>query len=203
MKGGNFGNNIGAISIVVFIIILVIIIVVVIASKQTDGFIVLVDDHTPIPSDCPEYLYTDGKHYYAHNSRKPIDGEKNPMKFDTLEGAKAYMKEKKCSLDIPVNNLVVNKTGKDPTDIYEYECARKIAPYIQSAEKCMYYSKDLDEVRKIQNSLDDPATFTNYDLETCIVDLVGKDANFNPRGTNEPYQSIFSSFNTTEFYPSA
>ena len=202
MKGGDFGSSIGAISIIVFIIILVIIIVVVVASKQTDGFIVLVDDHTPVPADCPEYLYTDGKNYYAHNSRKPIDGETNPKKFDTLVDAKAYMKDKKCPLDIPVTNLVVNKTGKDPTEIYEYECAHKIAPYNYSVENCMYYAKDLNEVRKIQNNLDDPSTFTNYDLETCISDLVGKDAEFNPIGTNEPYQSIFSSFNTTEFYPS-
>ena len=161
-------------SIIVAAIAALIVMISIKSSEKKESFIVLVDNHTPIKSDCPEYLYTDGKKYYAYDSRKMIDGVNNPIKFDTLEKAQNYMKTKKCGMDIPIRNIFVVKKGEDPTTFTEQTCAKKIANADYKISQKMAKAKDLKEIRKYLNIINDPDNSADYDLEVCMSNVIAK-----------------------------
>ena len=67
---------------VLCVIIVLCMLVYLLNNKSVDSFIVLVNEII-IPKKCPDYLVTDGDHYYLLNSRIPYDGVTNPLKFNS------------------------------------------------------------------------------------------------------------------------
>ena len=165
--------------------LIVILVVVILFLQHKENFIVLIDDENPIPSKCPEYLLTNGKEFYLHDSRKPLDGVNNPKKFATQEEVEVYLANNKCPT-LPVKNMVVDKSNDDPTESYERECAKKIAPFNYRIETCIGYADSIDKVREYQNMAYDEGNRVNFDLEKCMVDLVNNENPNMIKDENEP-----------------
>ena len=197
MKNKNELSGVLVGSIIVVGIAALIVMISIKASEKKESFIVLVDNHTPIKGDCPEYLYTDSKKYYAYDSRKMIDGVSNPIKFDTLEKAQNYMKIKKCGMNIPIRNMVVVKKGEDPTTFTEQTCAKKIAYEDYEISQKMAMAKDLNEIKKYLNIINNPDNSADYDLEVCMSNVIAKQypGSVEPTNLKDMYQtSDFSKF---------
>lgn len=155
---------------VALIIVIILSVIIFYYRNPIEPFIVLVDDENPVPGGCPEYLYTDGKNYYAHDSRKIIDGKTNPLKFKTLDDAQKYIKKRRCRSDIPHINLVVNKTGIDPTTFIEQISSREILKHNTPVENCIVKGdKSLNECMEMLN---DKTDYIHYDLETHMSDYI-------------------------------
>jgi hypothetical protein len=125
----------------------------VLKNKYIEKFIVLIDE-VVIPKECPDYLVTNGVHYYLIDSRKVLDGVNNPMKFDSKEAAESYLDVNKCPKLVPIN-LVVDKDPTDVTVNYERECAKKVATQLFNTDVCGTYSDDtqLENLRTYTNAL--------------------------------------------------
>ena len=198
MKNTNELSGVLVGSIIVAVIAALIVMISIKASEKKESFIVLVDNHTPIKSDCPEYLYTDSKKYYAYDSRKMIDGVNNPIKFDTLEKAQDYMKSKKCGMDIPIRNVVVVKKGEDPTTFTEQTCAKKIAYADYKISQKMAKAKDLKEIRKYLNITNNPDNSADYDLEVCMSNVIAKQYPGSVENTN--LENMYQTSDFSKFY---
>lgn len=143
-------------------------------NRNKENFIVL-QEEVDVPDRCPKYLYTDGRHFYLHNPYYPLDGVKNPMKFDTLQDAENVWKEMKCPR-IPYVDLVVKKNNKsedDPWESYERTCNKHIAPNDHKYDLLMNSSKTLKEYRGYQAEIDNDQK--NFELETCMIDRIKKE----------------------------
>lgn len=147
-----YGTDVLSVSIVVLMLGCLIW---VLQNKYIEKFIVLIEE-VVIPKNCPDYLVTNGTHYYLIDSRKVLDGVNNPLKFNTKKDAEKYLDINKCPKLLPIN-LVVDK---DPTDItvnYERECSKKIAEKLFDRDVCNSYSdpQHLDNLRIYTNALSD------------------------------------------------
>lgn len=137
-----------------------------------ENFIVLNHEVT-VPANCPNYLYTDNIHYYLYNSKLPIDGITNPVKYNTFEEAKAKLDMAKCP-DIPYVDLVVKKNKEDPTVDYERECNNRIAPFNYLFNKKVSDAGDnIPKIREYQKMAEREQV--NFDLETCMIDRINKE----------------------------
>lgn len=118
-----------------------------------------------IPTNCYEYLITDGKNYYLLNSQIPFDGITNPRKFTILADANQYLLENGCN-SLPLINLISNKNISDPTDSYEKLCSLKVAKNKFNADICTNYAfgEDLNELSSKLNAIqnDINSNFDNY-----------------------------------------
>lgn len=124
-------------------------------NRYIEKFIVLVDEII-IPKNCPDYLVTNGSHYYLINSRKMLDGVHNPIKFNSKEEAENYLSINKCPKLVPIN-LVVDKDPTDVTVNYERECSREVAKDLFNADICSSFSdsQQLENLRIYSNTLSD------------------------------------------------
>lgn len=161
---------------------------------RREGFIVLQDD-VDVPSRCPKYLYTDGRHFYLYNPSNSMDGVKNPMKFKTLKEAEDVWKNMKCPR-IPLVDLVVkkdNKSGNDPWESYERTCNKHIAPYDHKYDLLIQNAKTLKEIRKYQAEIDNDQK--NFNLETCMIDRIKKE---NPElvGDSKQLEPLLPNYNS-------
>lgn len=156
---------------------------------NTENFIVLEED-TSIPYDCPDYIYTDGTHYYLYNSKKLVDGVNNPKKFNTINEAQDYWKSLKCPR-IPKVDLVIKKKKDDPTVTYERGCNLKISPNDYEYEKYSYYSDSLKDIRKYQEKVD--ANPEKYELDSCMLNEIRAEHPELIDDTNEAIDNYFSS----------
>lgn len=144
--------NIHGIDIVGIAIMILIIscLVWVLKNKYLESFIVTVNEFV-VPESCPDYLVTDGSHYYLINSGKVFDGVKNPLKFPSHKSALAYLAQNNCP-NLDLIDLVVKKNPKDVTVPYERECAKKTAVQIFDDDVCNHYMSKADAERfKIYN----------------------------------------------------
>ena len=172
-----------------------------IKNKTMENFIVLLEE-VIIPKNCPNYLVTDGSHYYLMNTRLPYDGITNPLKFESQQDANNYLSQNRCP-SLEAINLVVSKKKEDPTDSYEKVCAKDTANKIFNDDICNQYgsqeqiqnlrnfSKDLMiliERRNQVRSTIDTAKFTNseYDpsLDQELVNINAEIANLRKQYAN-------------------
>jgi len=107
-------------------------------NRYLESFIVTVNEMV-IPTRCPDYLVTDGSHYYLLNTSKVFDGVNNPLRFDTHEAARYYLQENNCP-NLELTDLVVKKNPKDVSVPYERECAKKVANQIFDEDTCNFYA---------------------------------------------------------------
>lgn len=122
----------------IYIIILILgCLIWVLRNNYLENFIVTVNELV-IPSRCPDYLVTDGRHHYLINSRKVFDGVNNPLKFNSKTEALAYLDNNSCPR-LEAIDLVVRKNNKDVTVPYERECGKKTAYQIFDEDVCNYY----------------------------------------------------------------
>lgn len=140
--------------------------------NNNENFIVL-NHEQMVPGNCPNYLYTDNINYYLYNSKLPLDGVNNPLKFSTFDEAKKTLDNMKCP-DIPYVNLVQNKKKDDPTVDYERDCNNRIAPFNYLFNKKVNDAgDDLKKIREYQRMVNREQV--NFDLETCMLDRVRKE----------------------------
>jgi hypothetical protein len=140
-----------------------------------ENFIVFLDEQI-IPKTCPDYLVSNGTHFYLFNSRMTIDGIKNPMKFPSKTEALKYLKKIKCPNNIPFVDLVQHKKIEDVSVPLNRTCNKKIAPNLFDLDICGTYgsndydsltSKYLARINKIESN---SKIYSNYDLESCMID---------------------------------
>lgn len=141
-------------------------------KMKKENFIVLNHEIT-VPANCPNYLYTDNINYYLYNSRLPVNGITNPVRFNTFEEAKAQLDNAKCP-DIPYVNLEVKKNKDDPTVDYERDCNKRIAPFNYLFNKQVADAGDnIPKIREYQKMAEREQV--NFDLETCMIDRINKE----------------------------
>lgn len=141
-------------------------------KMKKENFIVLNHEVT-VPPSCPNYLYTDNINYYLYNSRLPVNGITNPVRFNTFEEAKAQLDNAKCP-DIPYVNLEVKKNKDDPTVDYERDCNKRIAPFNYLFNKQVADAGDnIPKIREYQKMAEREQV--NFDLETCMIDRINKE----------------------------
>jgi hypothetical protein len=141
-------------------------------KMKKENFIVLNHEIT-VPANCPNYLYTDNINYYLYNSRLPVNGITNPVRFNTFKEAKAQLDNAKCP-DIPYVNLEVKKNKDDPTVDYERDCNNRIAPFNYLFNKQVADAGDnIPKIREYQKMAEREQV--NFDLETCMIDRINKE----------------------------
>jgi len=158
----------------IVVILLLIFLIYLLRNKGLDNFIVFIDD-VIIPKSCYNYLVSNGKNFFLLNTNKILDGITNPLKFNNKKDALKYLKDSKCPDTIPFVDLLMKKNLNDPTVSYQRECGKKIAPNLFDIDVCGTYgydndtitSKTLSRINQIEN---DKKVYSNYDLETCMID---------------------------------
>ena len=184
-------NTVGIIVVVIILLLLIYLL----KSSIIDNFIVFIDD-VVIPTTCYNYLVTNGKNYFLINTKKILDGVTNPLQFDNKTDAKNYLKNAKCPSNIPFVNLLVHKKLEDPTVSYERECSKKVAPNLFDLDICGTYGSDNDTLTskymsKINKIESDKAQYSNYDLETCMIDRATKQ---DPKLDDINFKNYFSQY---------
>jgi hypothetical protein len=192
------------------LIILVIVIIILVGykllfnDKNKDTFLVLMDDETTRNNRCFEYLLYDGSSYYLFDSRIPIDGIQNPMKFASAGLANEYLKiisnngVSGCTalpvIDLRANKVPFDSFGHllDPQVNYERECNKKLATYMNHLGMCLDYSKTDEEYKKYLAITNDTNQLVNYDLESCMGQTV-KDRDPDLLGTTSIDQFLHNS----------
>ena len=104
--------------------------------RQMEKFIVTVEE-TILPSNCPDYLVTDGQNFYLIFNKKPFDGVNNPLTFQDLADVKATLKTMGCPI-LDIVPLRRKTNPKDPWDNYERQCGKQIASPLHSLESCAF-----------------------------------------------------------------
>ena len=162
---------------IVLIIIILFFLICFLRSQSLENFISLIDEN--IPSNCYNYLVSNGNNFFLLNTKKVIDGITNPLTFNTKKEALHHLSNNKCPIDIPFVDLVTNKKLEDPTVSYERECNRKIATNLFDLNICSEYgdeSTDTIKYKKKMKEMDnDKTAFANYNAEKCMMDKVMKD----------------------------
>jgi hypothetical protein len=156
---------------ILIIIILLFFLICFLRSKSLEKFITLTDN-TIIPSNCYNYLLTNGSKFFLLNTKKIVDNISNPLVFNTKQDAMNYLNNNtSCTNKIPFVNLVMKKKNNDPTVSYERQCNKEVAPNLFNIDVCNQYGKDndiltnkyLNRLNEIQN---DKNTFADYNVET-------------------------------------
>jgi hypothetical protein len=171
-------------------------------TKYFENFIVFLDEKI-IPTDCYNYIVTDGIKYYLLDTRKVFDGTTNPRAFESSDDAIKYLKTQKCETNIPFVNLLVKKRNPDdPTVSYQRECNRQIAPHLFDLDVCNIYGKDNDvssahlfsKINKIER---DKAQYSNYDAETCMINkAVARDPELDDAHFKQYFADYFNRMNS-------
>lgn len=159
---------------IIVTILLLICLIYILSNKTLDNFAVFLDDIV-IPTTCYNYMVTNGKKYFLLNTNKILDGITNPLTFNNKIDAINYLKNSKCPENIPFVDLVMRKKIDDPTVSFQRECGKKIAPNLFDLDVCGTYGSDYDtntgntlaKINKIEN---DKKLYSNYDIETCMID---------------------------------
>lgn len=146
---------------VVFMLFIVVLLVKVLSTiKNREPFIANIDKYE---------LSTDDNKYYLYNSQMLID-DKNPIIFNTLDEVRKFEKRHNIK-ENKVIDLVVEKINDDPQEIYERQCAKKIAPINAEMNTCYSYIKDdkkINELNLLFSSIND----VDKDLESCQMKKV-------------------------------
>ena len=184
-------NTVGIIVVVIILLLLIYLL----KSRIIDNFIVFIDD-VVIPTTCYNYLVTNGKNYFLINTKKILDGVTNPLQFNNKTDAKNYLKNAKCPMNIPFVDLLVHKKVEDPTVSYERECSKKVAPNLFDLDICGTYGSDNDTltnkyISKVNKIKSDKAQYSNYDLETCMIDRATKQ---DPKLDDTHFKNYFSQY---------
>ena len=86
---------------ILIIIILLFFLICFLRSKSLENFITLTDN-TIIPSNCYNYLLTNGSKFFLLNTKKIVDNISNPLVFNTKQDAMNYLNNNtSCSNKIP------------------------------------------------------------------------------------------------------
>jgi hypothetical protein len=184
-------NIVGIIVIVIFLILLIYLL----KSRVIDNFIVFLDD-VVIPTTCYNYLVTNGKNYFLLNTKKILDGVTNPLQFNTKVEAINYLKNAKCPLNIPFVDLLVHKKLEDPTVSFQRECNVKVAPNLFDLDICGTYGSDNDTltskyITKLNKIENDRTQYSNYDLESCMIDRATKE---DPKLDDTHFKDYFAKY---------
>ena len=83
-------------------------------KMKKENFIVLNHEVT-VPPNCPNYLYTDNINYYLYNSRLPLNGIPNPVKFNTYEEAKLQLDKARSREEALFEVFKILRPGEPPT----------------------------------------------------------------------------------------
>ena len=158
---------------IIVTILLLIFLIYILSNKTIDTFIVFLEDIV-IPSTCYNYLVTNGKNYFLLNTNKILDGVTNPLTFNNKNDAINYLKNLKCPENIPFVDLVMRKKIDDPTVSFQRECGKKTAPNLFDLDICSAYGSDYDtttgkKISKINQIENDKNIYSNYDIETCMI----------------------------------
>jgi len=181
---------------ILIIIILLFFLICFLRSKSLENFITLTDN-TIIPSNCYNYLLTNGSKFFLLNTKKIVDNISNPLVFNTKQDAMNYLNNNtSCSNKIPFVNLVMKKKNNDPTVSYERQCNKEVAPNLFDIDVCNQYGTDndiltnkyLNRLNEIQN---DKNTFADYNVETCMMNKVMKDE---PGLEDSNFKTYFSKY---------
>lgn len=135
-------KNIGLVILIIYLLYCLL------KKNYLENFIVLIEK-TIIPKNCPNYLVTDGNDYYLLNTKKPFNRLNNPLKFNTLDLAKQYLKQNECPNLKPIN-LVVSKSNLDPTVNYEQECNNIVSHHNFNEDICGTYS-DTEKLKNLKD----------------------------------------------------
>lgn len=190
-----------SISSLIVIIIILICLYVITRNQSLEKFIVFLDEEI-IPKTCPDYLVTNGQHFFLLNSRLTIDGINNPKRFNTKKEALTYLEKIKCPTNIPYVDLVQHKKTEDVTVSYNRECNRDIAPNLFDLDICGSYgydnnsltSKYLARINKIEN---DKKIYSNYDRETCMINkAIKQDPNLDDSHFKNYFRKYFDRMNS-------
>lgn len=144
------------------------------SSNSIDNFVSVIDDAI-IPKNCYNYLVTNGKNFFLLDTRRIIDGTTNPLTFNSKQDAMTYLKSNKCSNNIPYVDLRVTKKVEDPTVSYQRVCNKKVAPNLFNLDVCNTYGSDYnpsaaEAIARLNNIENDKKIYSNYDMETCMID---------------------------------
>ena len=181
---------------ILIILILLFFLICFLRSKSLENFITVVDN-TIIPSNCYNYLVTNGTKFFLLNTKKVMDGISNPLTFDTKKDAMTYLnKMTTCTNQIPFVDLVTKKNNNDPTVSYERECSKQVAPNLFDIDICGIYGKDnsmltnnyLKRLNKIEN---DKNSFADYNIESCMMNKVMKEE---PDLEDSNFKSYFAKY---------
>jgi len=181
---------------ILVIIIVLLFLIYFLRSKSLENFITFTDN-TIIPSNCYNYLLTNGHKFFLLNTKKVIDNISNPLVFHTKKDAMNYLyNNTSCSNQIPFVNLVINKKNDDPTVSYERQCNKEVATNLFDIDVCNTYGKDddilsnkyLKDINKIEN---DKNAFADYNVETCMMNKIMKDE---PELEDSNFTSYFSKY---------
>jgi hypothetical protein len=184
-------NIVGIIVVVIFLILLIYLL----KSRVIDNFIVFLDD-VVIPTTCYNYLVTNGANYFLLNTKKILDGVNNPLQFNTKAEAINYLKNAKCPINIPFVNLLVHKKIEDPTVSFQRECNKKVAPNLFDLDICGTYGSDNDTItgkyiEKLNKIENDRTQYSNYDLESCMIDRATKE---DPKLDDTHFKDYFAKY---------
>ena len=186
---------------IIVIIILLISLIYYLHNRSLDSFIVFLDDIV-IPKSCYNYLVSNGINYFLFNTNKIVDGITNPIKFNTKKEASNYLANSQCPSNIPFINLAVSKYSDDPTVSFQRECNKKISPNIFELDMCSAYSSASDtlsnnymsKINKIEN---DRKQYSNFDLETCMIDkATSEDPGLNDSNFRNYFKKYFNRMNS-------
>jgi len=192
---------------IIVTILLLIFLIYILRNKVLDNFIVFLDDLV-IPTTCYNYLVTNGKNFFLLNTNKILDGVTNPLTFNNKIDAINYLKASKCPDNIPFVDLVMRKKLDDPTVSLQRECSKKIAPNLFDIDVCGAYGSDYDTLTgktlsKLNQIENDKKIYSNYDLETCMIDSATSD---DPKLDDTNFKEYFAKYfdrinsNTDEEY---
>jgi len=179
---------------IIVIIIILLILVWIVKNNVLDNFVVFLDEKV-IPSNCYNYLLTDGRKFYLLDTHRIYD-DMNPLIFHSKLEAQAFLKQKNCEANLPLINLLGKKKLVDPTVTLDRECNKQIAPKLFDLDVCNTYGSDLDvssasvftKLNKIEK---DKAQYANYDAETCMIDKAIKE---NPSLDDKNFKQNFAQY---------
>jgi hypothetical protein len=180
---------------IIVTILLLIFLIYILRNKVLDNFIVFLDDLV-IPTTCYDYLVTNGKNFFLLNTNKILDGVTNPLTFNNKIDAINYLKASKCPDNIPFVDLVMRKKLDDPTVSLQRECSKKIAPNLFDIDVCGAYGSDYDTLTgktlsKLNQIENDKKIYSNYDLETCMIDSATSD---DPKLDDTNFKEYFAKY---------
>ena len=181
--------------VIIVIIIILILLIYLLKSRVIDNFIVFLDD-VVIPTTCYNYLVTNGKNYFLLNTKKILDGVTNPLQFNTKAESINYLKNAKCPINIPFVDLLVHKKIKDPTVSFQRECNVKVSPNLFDLDICGTYGSDNDTltnkyISKLNKIENDRTQYSNYDLESCMIDRATKE---DPKLDDTHFKDYFAKY---------
>ena len=151
----------------IFILAILLIIFVYIIVANTYEYMTNIFESVIIPTNCYEYLLTDGNKYYLLNTKQQFNKITNPLIFNTLAQANKYLSDNKC-VRLPLIKLI--NTKHNIPDNYEKKCANEIALNLFNADICTIYTNN---DKQIQNYID--SNYAKFNLEECMINDIKKE----------------------------